>query len=161
MIKWEACEDAQNLKETFTYQHAEYNSESVKELEERFYKILRERILNEQMVSHYYQRYSQLQFELDLFRKLQWMKAQSPQLSKLSQRYMLQHSFDGNNHDEDEDDGFDTEDIRFEAHRKDFHELITALFSYFRRQQSHNLSKNVQTQFRQSLFLLVSFSCID
>lgn len=149
-IKIASCEDGQPLEESITYQHADYNEKAVRELEERYYPITRERILNEQMVSHYYQRYNQLQFELDLYRKLQWIKNEPSQLSLLSNRLALEAEMDPTELEPEEE----TENLRHEAHRQDFHSLITALFVYFRRERGQ--LKCVSKQFKQSLVLLVS-----
>lgn len=130
LVKSDRCGDGQLVEADHQFLEYEFDRESAMELEQRYYYVLKERLVNDHIVGQYQYKYAQLQFELMLYEMLEMVK-----------RYMAIIS------DETKD-----ESPQQRLAKEQLQDWIAALFVYYRKVE--NYSQQLKTQCFESLILL-------
>ena len=151
MKKSDRCIDGQVVEAQHQFVKHYFDRESAEELEQRFYYVLKERLINEQLVAQYQQKYCQLKFELLLWEMLEMVNRYS----------QTRFNPDLRNELEDEmNDEMDAElypkpddEPTFRLAKEQFQDWIAALFTYYRK--TDNFNERLHVQCYESLNLLV------
>lgn len=130
------CSDGQSLDETIEFTTFTFNQNSCKDLE-RYYYILRDRILNDHAVHSFYKKFYQLQFEILIYQMCENVK-------KILENLALA---------EDESEPLPEDRMA----KEELLDWIAALFSYYRK--TEHVNPVIKQQCYDCILFLVSI-CI-